>query len=194
MLAAIALAANVLISAGHEGRPASCAHFPQHHCNLGANGERAWTPVVADAATRVLRAHGISVIRKPADFTGSYDVDAAIFIHFDGSDRACATGASIGYHHPSDKSMADAWRALYSRYFPFRFMPDNFTDGLRDYYGFRQVNDRKGALVLELGELTCPSDRAWLAPRLQWEGAMIAYFLSQRIGTGNVPDPGSYAP
>ena len=50
---------DVLISAGHEGRPASCAHFPQHHCNLGRGGERAWTPIVADAATQILRQHGV---------------------------------------------------------------------------------------------------------------------------------------
>ena len=47
-LGAALLAYDVLISAGHEGRPASCARFPQHHCNLGASGEREWTPIVAD--------------------------------------------------------------------------------------------------------------------------------------------------
>src|SRR5690242_5690400 len=49
---------DVLISAGHEGRPESCPHFPKHKCNLGTAGEREWTPVVADEATRILRAHG----------------------------------------------------------------------------------------------------------------------------------------
>ncbi len=186
------IVADVVISAGHEGRPESCLRFPKHHCNLGANGERAWTPIVADAATRVLRAHGVNVVRLPADFDGTYDADAAVFIHFDGNDRACSTGASIGYHHPSDKPAADAWRALYSRYIPFAFMPDDFTVGLRDYYGFRQMHVRDSALVLELGELSCPSGRAWLAPRLQWEGALIAHFLSQRIGKGDVPDPGAF--
>ncbi|MBV8655660.1 MAG: hypothetical protein JO160_06400, partial [Candidatus Eremiobacteraeota bacterium] len=53
-----ALTFDVLVSAGHEGRPASCPHFPTHKCNLGASGERAWTPIVADAAADVLRAHG----------------------------------------------------------------------------------------------------------------------------------------
>ena len=37
-LLAAALHYDVLISAGHEGRPASCPHFPQHKCNLGAAG------------------------------------------------------------------------------------------------------------------------------------------------------------
>ena len=185
-----ALVFDVLISAGHEGRPASCPHFPQHKCNLGAAGERAWTPIVADAAARVLREHGLTVARLPADFEGSYRVKDAVFIHFDGSAPPCGSGASIGYHHDTDAAAAEAWRRLYSRYFPFRFQPDNFTTSLHDYYGFRQVDATDGSLVLELGEITCPPQRAWLAPRLQWEGELIAYFLSRLAGKGNVPDPG----
>ena len=187
---AAALVFDVLISAGHEGRPASCARFPQHRCNLGAAGERAWTPVVADAATRILRAHGVTVARLPADFEGNYDVAAATFIHFDGSSPACRSGASIGYHHARDAAGANAWRSLYARYFPFTFRPDNFTSGLRDYYAFRQVDARDSSLVLELGEITCPAQRSWLSSRLQWVGALLAHFLSERIGKGNVADPG----
>lgn len=184
---------DVLISAGHEGRPASCAHFPQHHCNLGASGERAWTPIVADAATRILRKHGVSVVRLPADFAGTYRVGAAIFIHFDGSDPPCRSSASVGYAESSaSAAAASAWHLLYRRYWPFGFQPDNFTQGLRAYYAFSQVQARDGSLVLELGEITCPAERAWLAPRLQWEGALLAYFLGRRIGKGNVPDPGRF--
>jgi hypothetical protein len=185
-----ALVFDVLVSAGHEGRPASCAHFPQHKCNLGAAGERAWTPIVADAAARALRKYGLRVARLPADFDGNYRVKAAAFVHFDGSAPPCQSGASVGYHRVADADAADAWRRLYARYFPFRFRPDNFTASLRDYYGFHQVDAKDGSLVLELGEITCPEQRAWLAPRLRWEGELIAYFLSRLIGKGNVPDPG----
>ena len=166
-----------LISAGHEGRPASCKAFPDHHCNLGAAGERAWTPVVANEATRVLRSAGYSVAREPADFGGSYDVIAAVFIHFDGSTAPCSSGASIGYPSAADRALAQRWHALYARSFPFSFQPDNFTDGLRNYYAYRQVHARKGALVLELGELSCPAQRAWLAGHLRSDGALIAQFL-----------------
>jgi hypothetical protein len=187
---AAAVAYDVLISAGHEGRPASCAQFPQHHCNLGAAGERNWTPIVADAATHILRSHGVSVAREPADFSGTYDVAAAVFIHFDGSSPACASSASIGYHRKADRQTARAWRLLYGGYFPFAFRPDDFTSGLRDYYAFSQVHATVGSLVLELGEITCPAQHTWLAPRLEWAGALIAYFLSERIAKGNVPAPG----
>jgi hypothetical protein len=192
ILLAAALHVDVLISAGHEGRPASCARFPNHKCNLGAAGEREWTPIVADAATRILRAHGLTVARLPADFDGNYDAGAAVFIHFDGAAPPCASGASVGYHTDADAAGALAWHRLYSRYFPFAFEPDNFTTGLRDYYAYKQVTAADASLTLELGEISCPAQRAWLAPRLQWEGALLAYFLSREIGKGNVPDPGPY--
>lgn len=172
---------DVLISAGHEGRPGSCARFPDRHCNLGTAGERAWTPIVADEAARRLRELGYSVAREPADFQGEYDVQAAIFIHFDGSDRPCTSGASIGYHTRASKRAAHLWRTMYAGAFPFRFQPDNFTDNLSDYYGFRQVHTRVAGLVLELGELTCPQQKAWLAPRLHWEGDYIAHFLHRLL-------------
>lgn len=172
---------DVLISAGHEGRPQSCARFPKHHCNLGTPGEVEWTPIVADEAARKLRDMGYSVAREPADFDGEYDVKAAIFIHFDGTDRPCTSGASIGYHTDASKPAAQLWRSMYGSVFPFTFMPDNFTKNLSDYYGFRQVQAQDGALVLELGEMTCPAQQAWLAPRLLWEGDYIAGFVDRLL-------------
>ena len=189
ILAAAIAHADVLISAGHEGRPASCARYPKRACNLGAAGERSWTPVVADEATRILRAHGVSVVREPADFDGSFIVDAAVFIHFDGSSAPCSSGASIGYHDPRFASAAASWRSLYSEFIPFGFEPDDFTEGLRNYYAYRQVDAKDASLVLEMGELTCASQRAWLSSHLDFEGNLIAYFLSHLIGKGDVPLP-----
>ncbi|MFN2529328.1 MAG: hypothetical protein ABR584_11505 [Candidatus Baltobacteraceae bacterium] len=181
VLAAVTATADVLISAGHEGRPASCVHFPNHKCNLGTAGERALTPRVADEVVRVLRADGFSVIRKPADFEGTFAVKDAVFIHFDGNTTRCGSGASIGYHREQDEAAADAWRSLYTQHWKFRFQPDNFTDNLSDYYGFRQVDASDAALVLELGELTCPQQSAWLQPRLHSLGQLIARFLESRL-------------
>ncbi len=189
LLAASLLRYDVLISAGHEGRPASCPRFPKHRCNLGASGEREWTPVVADVATEILRHHGVTVARLPADFDGEYRVDAALFIHFDGSDPPCRSGASIGYAHKRDARAATEWRRLYGAEWPFAFRPDNFTENLNEYYAFEQVHARDGSLVVELGEITCSAQRAWLALRLHWAGAMLAYFVSGLIGKGDVPKP-----
>jgi len=172
---------DVLVSAGHEGRPESCPHFPKHKCNLGAAGERQWTPIAADEITRSLRASGLSVAREPADFDGFFEVKAAVFIHFDGSDHPCSTGASIGYHDPGSSAAAKLWRDMYSQYFPFRFMRDNFTVNLRDYYGFRQVHAADGALVIELGEISCPAQRDWLSVRLKPVSDLVADFIRRLI-------------
>lgn len=192
MIASLVLAAihvDVVISAGHEGRPASCAAFPGRACNLGAAGERAWTPIVADEATRVLRAAGVSVARLPADFKSTYDAKAAAFIHFDGAARPCSSAASVGYNTRAGGVAAIKWRALYGRYFPFGFEPDNFTPGLRNYYGFKAVHALDGALVLEFGELTCPRQRAWLASHLKLQGDLLAYFLRNLAGKGSKQPP-----
>ncbi len=172
---------DVLVSAGHEGRPASCPRYPKRHCNLGAAGERQWTPVVADEVTRSLRLSGISVAREPADFDGFFEVKAAVFIHFDGNDRPCSTGASIGYHDTGSSAAAKLWREMYSHYFPFTFMSDNFTANLRDYYGFRQLHAADGALVIELGEISCPAQRDWLAVRLKPVSDLVADFIRRLI-------------
>lgn len=180
--------ADVLISAGHEGRPASCARFPQHTCNLGAAGEREWTPIVADEATRILRAHGVKVVRLPADFAGTYDVKEAVFIHFDGASPPCTSRASIGYPPGAANAEAAArWKALYSKYWPFGFMPDNFTNGLREYYAYKQVHASDGSLTIELGELTCSRQHTWLTSHLRWEGELLAYFLGGRVTSLNAP-------
>jgi hypothetical protein len=181
--------ADVLISAGHEGRPASCSRFAHRRCLLGAPGERAWTPIVADEATRMLRAHGVTVLREPADFDGRYGVDAAIFIHFDGASPPCSSAASVGYHVAAFASAAQLWRTMYGRYWPYGFRPDDFTANLRDYYGFRQVTAKNAALVLELGEITCPAQRNWLSSRLHFDGDLVAAYVSWLIGKGMVPLP-----
>ena len=182
--------ADVLIQAGHEGRTSGLT---------GATGplgnEIDWTPVVADEATRILEEAGVSVIRANADeIKGeTYNVKDAVFIHFDGSKPPGTSGASIGYDDDTDKPAADAWKELYSQYWPYKWQPDNLTENLSQYYGFSSTNTSDAELVLELGDISGQEQAEWLQPRLEWEGALLAHFLSERIGEGNVPDPGPYS-
>ncbi|MBV8367917.1 MAG: hypothetical protein JO036_03120 [Candidatus Eremiobacteraeota bacterium] len=183
--------ADVLIQAGHEGRP-DCDREPATLCrNTGAAGEIEWTPVVADEATRILRAAGVTVIRRPAFLSGQYDVKDAIFLHFDGNANPCTTGASVGYPQLARSAEAAAeWKSLWRTFFPFRFEPDNFTSNLSGYYGFRHVRSvSDAAIVIEGGEMSCPAQHAWLKDHLKFEGALIAHFLSKRLGKGDVPLP-----
>jgi hypothetical protein len=182
---------DVLIQAGHEGRP-DCDREPQSICrNTGAAGEIQWTPIVADEATRILTAAGVKVIRRPAFLTGEYHVKDAIFLHFDGSGKPCSSGASLGYPQRARSAQAAAeWKALYKKFFPFRFEPDNFTPTLAGYYGYKHVRSvSDAAMVIEGAEMTCPAQHAWMKNHLKFEGALIAHFVSKRIGKGNVPLP-----
>ncbi len=177
--------ADVLIQAGHEGR------------KTGATGaesmwgsELEWTPIVADEATKILTEAGIDVIREDAFLDeDKYRVSIAIFIHFDGAEMPCNSGASIGYDDETDKPAADRWKEIYSQYWPFRWMDDNFTSNLSGYYGYRYTITSDAELVLELGELTCRDQARWLKPRLRWLGRLLAYFISERLGKGSIPKP-----
>ena len=171
---------DVVVQAGHQGRPESCAPMHVRACNLGASSgdalERDWTPIVADAAARALRKAGFTVARRPADYREHDHARAAVFFHFDGAEPACSSGASIGYPAQTSQAFVQAWEHDYRGWFPFRFVGANFTENESKYYGFRKV-DAPQKMLIEFGELTCPAQRAWMQPRLQQMGDKVADFL-----------------
>lgn len=176
--------ADVLIQAGHEGRTEGATGA------VGPLGrEIDWNPVVADEASRLLRGAGITVLRETAFLEGPYQVRAAVFVHFDASRPPGSSGASVGYGDPAHQHAAQAWKDLYARHWPFRWMPDNFTPNLSGYYGFRHVRAADVALVVELGDMTGADQAAWLQPRLGWLGALLARYVCLRLGREDIPDP-----
>jgi hypothetical protein len=176
---------DVVIQAGHQGRPQSCAPLHVKACNLGtglgAQLERNWTPIVADAAAATLRADGLNVKRRPADYAGRDRARAAVFLHFDGSAPACRSGASVGFPGPADAGFAQRWEERYRASFPFRFAGENITRNEAQYYGFRKVDAPGRTLLIEFGELTCPTQERWMAPRLRELGAQVAHFISAEL-------------
>jgi N-acetylmuramoyl-L-alanine amidase len=169
--------AEIYIQAGHEGRTKGSTGTSSKFGN-----EIDWTPIVADEATRILREAGISVIRTNADHRKYSVVDLALSIHFDGCAKTCATGASIGYDDPTDKPAAEEWKAFYSNYFKHKWHEDNFTKNLRYYYNYKYTITRDAELVLELGDLTCPTQAKWMKKNLNNLGHIVAYFAAKRIG------------
>ncbi len=171
---------DVVVQAGHQGRPQSCALFGVHACNLGtglgAQLERRWTPVVADAAAARLRAAGLSVKRRPADYNGHDNARAAVFLHFDGSSPPCRSGASVGFPAIADRRFIADWERRYRQLFPFRFAGENITSNEAHYYGYRKVTTNK-AMLIEFGEMTCAAQERWLEPRLHELGVQLASFL-----------------
>jgi len=172
-----------VIQAGHEGRPESCAPLHVKACNLGTGAagerEREWTRIVADEAAHALRAAGYAVVRRPADYLAHDTARAAVFLHFDGSAVACRSGASVGFPATTSRTFIDAWEGRYRALFPYRFVGENFTASEREYYGFRKV-DAPEKLLIEFGEMTCPVQHAWLAPRLHELGDLVAAFLIEQ--------------
>ena len=173
---------SVVIQAGHEGR--TCG-------NTGAvckdYKEVEWNIQVADVAAKQLKAWGIDVKRVPAD-TLPIRAKIAVAIHFDSAKHICRSGASVGYPDTNaSRSFARDWKAIYRPYFPFIWHADNFTDNLKYYYAYHVINTEK-FLVLELGEITCQKQTAWLQPRLQKIAMLIAYAIATELGK-KVPKP-----
>jgi hypothetical protein len=172
---------DVVLQAGHQGRPQSCAARHVKACNLGTGlgnaRERDWTPVVADAAADTLRRDGFTVMRRPADYAGRDRARAAVFLHFDGSVPPCRSGASVGFPATTEPTFVRAWERRYRRLFPYRFAGENITKNEADYYGFRKVDAPGKSLLVEFGEMTCPAQERWMAPRLHELGAVLAAFL-----------------
>ena len=166
---------SVVIQAGHEGR--TCGNTGAE-CKLYR--EEDWNIIVADEVVKKLRSWKIDVKRMPAKmrFTRA---KIAVSIHFDGAETPCNSGASIGY--PSDDSYAFAqrWKALYKSYFPFKWHKDNFTENLKNYYGYRWIRAEK-FLLLELGEITCDKQTKWLKPRLKKVAHLVAYAIATELG------------
>ena len=190
---------DVLIQAGHQGRPADCqsdggpeADWLCH--NTGSPvppGEKVWTQIVADKTARILEAAGIRVLRLPGYVSGIYHVKAAVYIHFDGAVKPCSSGASVGYppKNIKDAAIADKWKALYGKYWPYKIMRDNFTQNERRYYAYDNVVASDGKFLIESGEMSCPKQYAWLRKHLTWEAALLAHFLSNDIRQGFIPVP-----
>ena len=177
--------AEIYIQAGHEGRTRGSTGTGSAY-----GQEIEWTPVVADEATRILREAGITVIRSPADRRRYSKVDLALSIHFDGSNHTCASGASIGYDDPTDKPAADEWKNYYKKFFKYKWHDDNFTKNLSNYYNFKYTITNDAELVLELGDLTCPTQAKWMKKNLKNLGHIVAYFAAERIGKSHlIPEP-----
>ena len=171
---------DVVVQAGHQGRPASCAPNHVHACNIGASSaigrEILWTPIVADALTATLRRAGLRVARRPADYPEHDTARVAIYIHFDGAEPACASGSSTGFPATTPIRFVHAWEHAYLPRFPFHYVGENISTNESNYYGFRKVT-APDKLLIEYGEITCPAQAAWLEPRLRELGEQTARFV-----------------
>lgn len=186
--------ADVLIQAGHQGkvRNKGSGTAPSHGASGTSTPEHQMTPVVADAAESILTNHGVDVVRVPALFPRKFEVQLGLALHFDGSGRPCSSGASVGYPPGvplgSNKPTADLWKSMWSQWWPFQWMKDNFTRNLSGYYGYGWMSTGIAEMLIEFGEISCPEQDSWLQPRLEWIGSVVAHFVGEVLGA-DVPAP-----
>jgi N-acetylmuramoyl-L-alanine amidase len=166
----------VFIQEGHVGR--LTGNIGSVHRGIK---EMDWNHLVGDEVERILKKEGIDVATSGARIPIT-NATIAVALHFDGSNKPCSTGASIGHDDSSpSRSMARRWKQEYSEFFPFKWHRDNFTENLSQYYGFSRVSASKGFLVLELGEITCDKQMDWLKPRLNQVASTIAHFIIKEL-------------
>jgi N-acetylmuramoyl-L-alanine amidase len=167
---------SVIVQAGHEERITG---------NTGATGsqykETEWNTLVADEVAKQLTAWDIDVQRIPAKVPKFSRARIAVSIHFDSAKKPCRSGASIGYPDKNSYNFARRWEKLYRSHFPFGWHKDIFTQNLKNYYAYKQVDTEK-FLLLELGEITCDKQTAWLQPRLKKIAHLIAYTIATELG------------
>ena len=127
--------------------------------------------------TKAIRRRLVKLLRRderfqpvpcPGDIPDGVSVDAAIFLHGDGSANPASTGYSFGFPvHPVNQKLATLIDA------EFKTIPghpphheDNYTGGLRQYYGYRRVPTPGPEVLVEHGFLTNPGEQKWIFDNL----------------------------
>lgn len=130
----------------------------------GTAGEQALVHAVGEEMRRLAHTHGLRVNLLLADDPVPWG-NAFVALHADGSVNTAARGASCGYRTPEGGHYGGLWKIEHQRAgYPAGFRPDNYTPGLRSYYGHGRAvaAGTRAAAIVELGFLTNASDRAWL--------------------------------
>jgi N-acetylmuramoyl-L-alanine amidase len=105
-----------------------------------------------------------TAVPVPGNIPDGVQVDAALFLHGDGSANQNASGYCFGYpRHPANERLASLLREEFDKipgHPPHRI--DNYTAGLRYYYGYSRVATAGPEVLVEHGFLTNPGERLWL--------------------------------
>jgi N-acetylmuramoyl-L-alanine amidase len=150
----------ILIQQGHVA-----PREPGFEAATGTPGEQELVIRIADALAGLLAVDGrFAPVVVPGDIPDGIAVDAALFLHADGSPDPTASGYSFGYpDHDVNRRLAELLATQ------FDLLPghpthrrDNLTADLRRYYGFARVATLGPEALVEHGFLTNPGERLWL--------------------------------
>jgi N-acetylmuramoyl-L-alanine amidase len=158
------VAIRVLVQAGHIA-----PREPGFEGGTGTVREQELTKAIRRRLVKLLRRDGrFQPVPCPGDIPDGISVDAAIFLHGDGSVDSASTGYSFGFPiDPVNKKLAKLIDA------EFKKIPghpphheDNYTGGLREYYGYRRVPTDGPEVLVEHGFLTNPGEQKWIFKHL----------------------------
>ena len=158
------MAIRVLVQAGHMA-----PREPGFESGTGTVREQELTKAIRRRLVALLEADGrFKPVPCPGDIPDGIDVDAALFLHGDGSDNKAATGYSFGFpiHQANEKlaKLIDAEFRKIAGHPPHH--EDNYTGGLREYYGYRRVPTGGPEVLVEHGFLTNPAEQKWIFKHL----------------------------
>jgi hypothetical protein len=151
----------VLVQAGHKS-----PRQPGLESATGTGGEIELVSAIQERLVGLLRADERF---EPVPVPGKIDdgipgIDAAIFLHADGSNNQSADHYSFGFPTFSvNKTFADLIGQEFERIgHPGERGRDNNTTDMARYYGYRHVDTAGPEVLVEHGFLTNPPQRAWL--------------------------------
>lgn len=175
----------ILVQAGHIA-----PREPGFESGTGTTREQEFTRAVRDRLCKMLEDDGrFDAIPVPGDIPDGIKVDAALFIHGDGSASQTASGFCFGYPaYTVNKTLAGLIADEYAK-LPGapRHGRDNYTPGLREYYGYRRVVTDGPEVLWECGFLTNPKEQAWMFANLD-EIAAVGYRSLLRFFGLTLPD------
>lgn len=146
---------DIIVQLGHVGR------------KKGATGtfrEIEFTTKLGEAMELLLKGSGLKFRIMQADNWQKPEPNKTkIFfaIHGDGSTNKNARGFSCGYLLGTNQRFKDEMAISYKQLTGFQQRPDNYTVGLKNYYGYKHIL-ADFYLVLEHGFLTSEIERGWL--------------------------------
>src|SRR5712664_4055413 len=165
-------------------------HFRRTSGATGGQGkyvsEQQITAEIVEGLVSNLRKRGLSVAVIPADgFKTLLKSKIFLSLHTDASTFPCSVGPSLGYSAEGDAlgmhGIAAAL-AITLSIDPEKFMRDNYTANLKGYYVFRSMETKQFKGLMEMSELTCPSQEENLLSRadlLANNLAIAVYFALQ---------------
>lgn len=140
-------------------------HVPRTTGATGTAGEQEVVTAIAAEVNRYKPAGWTVRIINADEPVERYAGDVFIALHCDGSANPLSSGASVGYQTNEGNALAQRWKAAYKAHgWPYGFRDDNYTSGLRYYYGYKYAKVYTPAyMVVEHGFLTNKAkDAPWI--------------------------------